>query len=143
MQGPEPGPVGPRRARPRHQGHGLRPSRRRRDSSSVAQVQSKVRAAFAAGASGKKKLNKREQKDARGPRPSIYRVDRSRSRPRIVSPAHAARDEAETAAERLLEEIDANQDADDGAELCGNQIYVEMSVPYRSTEPARPRIAEK
>ena len=27
-----------------------------------------VRAAFAAGASGKKKLNKREQKDARGPR---------------------------------------------------------------------------
>ena len=29
------------------------------------------RAAFAAGASGKKKLNKREQKDARGPRPSI------------------------------------------------------------------------
>ena len=42
--------------------------RRRRDSSSVAQVQSKVRAAFAAGASGKKKLNKREQKDVRGPR---------------------------------------------------------------------------
>ena len=41
------------------------------DSSSVAQVQSKVRAAFAAGASGKKKLNKREQKDARGPRPII------------------------------------------------------------------------
>ena len=33
---------------------------------SNAQVQSKVRAAFAAGASGKKKLNKREQKDARG-----------------------------------------------------------------------------
>ena len=31
--------------------------------------------------------------------------------------------EAETAAERVLEEIDANQDADDGAELCGNQIY--------------------
>ena len=30
-----------------------------------------VRAAFAAGASGKKKLNKREQKDARGPRPII------------------------------------------------------------------------
>ena len=45
--------------------------RRRRDSLSVAQVQSKVRAAFAAGASGKKKLNKREQKDVRGPRPSI------------------------------------------------------------------------
>ena len=43
----------------------------RRDSSSVAQVQSKVRAAFAAGASGKKKLNKREQKDVRGPRPII------------------------------------------------------------------------
>ena len=40
----------------------------RRDSSSLAQVQSKVRAAFAAGASGKKKLNKREQKDVRGPR---------------------------------------------------------------------------
>ena len=35
------------------------------------QVQSKVRAAFAAGASGKKKLNKREQKDVRGPRPII------------------------------------------------------------------------
>ena len=47
--------------------------------------------------------------------------------------------EAETAAERLLEEVDANQDADDGSELCGNQIYVEMSVPYGSTEPARPR----
>ena len=45
--------------------------RHRRDSSFVAQVQSKVRAAFAAGASGKKKLNKREQKDARGPRPII------------------------------------------------------------------------
>ena len=45
--------------------------RRRRDSSSVAQVQSKVRAAFAAGASGKKKLNKREKKDARGLRPII------------------------------------------------------------------------
>ena len=41
------------------------------DSSYLVQVQSKVRAAFAAGASGKKKLNKREQKDARGPRPSI------------------------------------------------------------------------
>ena len=40
--------------------------RHRRDSSSVSQVQSKVRAAFAAGASGKKKLNKREQKDVRG-----------------------------------------------------------------------------
>ena len=47
------------------------PIRHRRDSSFVAQVQSKVRAAFAAGASGKKKLNKREQKDARGPRPII------------------------------------------------------------------------
>ena len=45
--------------------------RRRRDSLFGAQVQSKVRAAFAAGASGKKKLNKREQKDARGPRPII------------------------------------------------------------------------
>ena len=45
--------------------------RHRRYSSCVAQVQSKVRAAFAAGASGKKKLNKREQKDVRGPRPSI------------------------------------------------------------------------
>ena len=45
--------------------------RHRRDSSSVAQVQSKVRAAFAAAASGKKKLNKREQKDARGPSPII------------------------------------------------------------------------
>ena len=51
--------------------------RSRRDSSSLAQVQSKVRAAFAAGASGKKKLNKREQKDARGPCPIIFpnRVD--------------------------------------------------------------------
>ena len=38
-------------------------------SSFLVQVQSKVRAAFAAGASGKKKLNKREQKDARGQRP--------------------------------------------------------------------------
>ena len=48
------------------------------DSLSVAQVQSKVRAVFAAGASGKKKLNKREQKDARSPCPSIIfpnRVD--------------------------------------------------------------------
>ena len=45
--------------------------RHRRGSPFVAQVQSKVRAAFAAGASGKKKLNKREQKDARGPRPII------------------------------------------------------------------------
>ena len=45
--------------------------RRRRDSSFGAQVQSKVRAAFAAGASGKKKLNKREQKAALGPRPII------------------------------------------------------------------------
>ena len=45
--------------------------RRRRDSSFLAQMQSKVRAAFAAGASGKKKLNKREQKDVRGPRPII------------------------------------------------------------------------
>ena len=41
----------------------------------VAQVQSKVRAAFAAGASGKKKLNKREQKDARG---SVRRSSDSR-----------------------------------------------------------------
>ena len=56
----------------------------------------------------------------------------------IVSPSQLET-EAETAAERLLEEIDANQDADDGAELYGYQIYVEMSVPYRSTEPARPR----
>ena len=76
--------------------------RRRRDSSSVAQVQSKVRAAFAAGASGKKKLNKREQKDVRA------RVRWSKSRPLIVSPAQLET-EAETAAERLLEEIDANQ----------------------------------
>ena len=45
---------------------GCVPTRHRRDSSFVAQVQSKVRAAFAAGASGKKKLNKREQKDVRG-----------------------------------------------------------------------------
>ena len=49
----------------------------------------------------------------------------------IVSPAQLET-EAQTAAERLLEEIDAQQDADDGAELCGNQIYVEMSVPCRS-----------
>ena len=46
----------------------------------------------------------------------------------IVSPSQLET-EAETAAERLLEEIDANQDADDGAELYGYQIYVEMSVP--------------
>ena len=112
--------------------------RRRRDSSSVAQVQSKVRAAFAAGASGKKKLNKREQKDVRGSVRSSDSRRSSKSRPLIVSPAQLET-EAETAAERLLEEIDANQDADDGEYLCGNQIYVEMSVPYRSTEPARPR----
>ena len=43
----------------------------RLDLSFLAQMQSKVRAAFAAGASGKKKLNKREKKDARGPRPII------------------------------------------------------------------------
>ena len=42
----------------------------------------------------------------------------------IVSPAQLET-EADTAAERLLEEIDANQDADDGENLCGNQIYVE------------------
>ena len=35
------------------------------------EIVAKVRAAFAAGAAGKKKLNKREQKDARGPRPII------------------------------------------------------------------------
>ena len=56
------------------------PPRRRRDSSSVAQVQAKVRAAFAAGSSGKKKLNKREKKDARGPRPSIFLPNRVASR---------------------------------------------------------------
>ena len=71
LQGPQPGPLGPRRARSDHKGHGLRPYMSSTHSSSVAQVQSKVRAAFAAGASGKKKLNKREQKDARGPRPII------------------------------------------------------------------------
>ena len=97
-----------------------------------------MRAAFAAGASGKKKLKKREQKDVRGSVRSSDSRRSSKSRPLIVSPAQLET-EAETAAERLLEEIDANQDADDGAELCGNQIYVEMSVPYRSTEPARPR----
>ena len=95
----------------------------RRDSLSLVQVQSKVRAAFAAGASGKKKLNKREQKDARGSvRRSSYRIASTK----VPRPAQLET-EAETAAERLLEEIDANQDADDGSELCGNQIYVEMS----------------
>ena len=97
-----------------------------------------MRAAFAAGASGKKKLNKHEQKDARRSVRSSDSRRSTKSRPFIVSPAQLET-EAETAAERLLEEIDVNQDADDGSELCGNQIYVEMSVPYRSTEPARPR----
>ena len=97
-----------------------------------------MRAAFAAGASGKKKLNKREQKDVRRSVRSSDSRQLTKSRPFIVSPAQLET-EAETAAERLLEEIDANQDADDGSELCGNQIYVEMSVLYGSTEPARPR----
>ena len=44
----------------------------RRDSSFVAQVQCKVRAAFKAGASGKKKLNKGELQRVREPRPSIF-----------------------------------------------------------------------
>ena len=82
--------------------------RRRRDSLFVAQVQSKVRAAFAAGASGKKKLNKREQKDVRNSVRSSDSRRSSKSRPLIVSPAQLET-EAETAAERLLEEIDANQ----------------------------------
>ena len=50
--------------------------RHRGGSSFGAQVQSKVRAAFAAGASGKKKLNKREQKDVRG---SVLSSDSFRS----------------------------------------------------------------
>ena len=80
--------------------------RRRRDSSFLAQVQSKVRAAFAAGASGKKKLNKREQKDVRGRRPFFILPNRVATK----SPRPAQLEtEAETAAERLLEEIDANQ----------------------------------
>ena len=57
----------------------------------------------------------------------------------MVSPAQLET-EAETAAERLLEEIDANQDADDGSELCGNQIYVEMSRrSQRSAAASSPR----
>ena len=56
----------------------------------------------------------------------------------IVSPAQLET-EAETAAERLLEEIDANQDADDGSELCGNQIYVEMSLDGASAATSSPR----
>ena len=48
----------------------------------VVKVQSKVRAAFAAGASGKKKLNKREQQD----------LDSA----------------ADTSAQRVLDELDAN-----------------------------------
>ena len=100
------------------------------DSSCVAQVQSKVRAAFAAGASGKKKLNKREQKDVRGSVRSSDSRRLSKSRPLIVSPAQLET-EAETAAERLLEEIDANQDAEDGEDLCGNQIYGAFDRPPR------------
>ena len=84
----------------------------------------------------------RERLVTRAPAPRRRRASREGRRRRpsrlIVSPAQLET-EAETAAERLLEEIDANQDADDGVALCGNQIYVEMSVPYRSTEPARPR----
>ena len=85
-----------------------------------------MRAAFAAGASGKKKLNKREQKDVRRSVRSSDSRRSTKSQPLIVSPAQLET-EAETAAERLLEEIDANQDADDGDDRCGNQIYVEMS----------------
>ena len=53
----------------------------------VIKVQSKVRAAFAAGANGKKKLNKREQKDVRGSVRSSDSRRSSKSRPLIVSPA--------------------------------------------------------
>ena len=57
----------------------------------------------------------------------------------IVSPAQLET-EAETAAERLLEEIDANQDADDGDDRCGNEIYVEMSpLDGASTATSSPR----
>ena len=86
-------------------------------SSFVAQVQSKVRAAFAAGASGKKKLNKREQKDVRGSVRSSDSLRSSKFHPLTVSPAQLET-EAETATERLLDEIDLNQDADDGDSLC-------------------------
>ena len=96
----------------------------------VIKVQSKVRAAFAAGAAGKKKLNKREKKDVRGSVRSSDSRRLSKSRPLIVSPAQLET-EAETAAERLLEEIDANQDAADGEDLCGNQIYGAFDRPPR------------
>ena len=76
-----------------------------------------MRAAFAAGASGKKKLNKREQKDVRGSVRSSDSRRSSKSRPLTVSPAQLET-EAETATERLLDEIDLNQDADDGDSLC-------------------------
>ena len=60
----------------------------------------------------------------------------------IVSPPQFET-EAETAAERLLEEIDANQDADDGSELCGNQFYVEMSFLTARRSQRGHVIAEK
>jgi len=63
----------------------------------------------------------------------------------IVSPAQLET-EAETATERLLEEIDNNQDADDGVALCGNQSFTARScciVALTSTPSTGHVIAEK
>ena len=67
----------------------------------VVKVQSKVRAAFAAGASGKKKLNKREQQD----------LDSA----------------ADTSAQRVLDELDANQDANDGDDDGEEQVRARVA----------------
>ena len=46
------------------------------------------------------------------------RIKKIAERRTIWGGGRRRRKSAETAAERLLEEIDANQDADDGSELC-------------------------
>ena len=64
-------------------------------------TKAKVRAAFAAGASGKKKLNKGEQQD----------FDSA----------------ADTSAQRVLDELDANQDANDGDDDGEEQVRARVA----------------